>query len=238
MHCNLLLSRSHLTSKLTSHPLHVVLSYDRFTHKHKQFVLNVSVSYKPLFYHQAIQFDHWKVAMNEEIAAMERTHRWSIVPLPHGSHAIGCKWIYKAKHKADGSIDIYKARLVANGYSQQEGVDFLDTFSPVVKIVTVKLLLSLIASFNWPLIQMDVNNAFLNGDFFEEVFMALPVGYYFDFSSSNAAPMVCKLHKSIYGLKQASRQWFHKFSTVIVSHGFTQSKADYSLFTRGVVILL
>lgn len=137
--------------------------------------------------------------MDEEIHAMERTKTWSIVPLPTGSHAIGCKWVYKVKHKADGTIDRYKAHLVAKGYSQQEGIDF----SPVAKIVTVKLLLSLVASFGWSLVQMDVNNAFLNGDLFEDVYMDLPLGYYHQ--PSNETSMVCKLHKSIYGLKQASR---------------------------------
>lgn len=112
--------------------------------------------------------------MDTEIEAMERTSTWSIVPLPPGKHIVGCKWIYRVKYKADGSIDRYKARLVAKGYSQQEGIDFVDTFSPVAKITTVKLLLSLTTSFKWPLAQMDVNNTFLNGELFEEVYMSLP----------------------------------------------------------------
>lgn len=171
--------------------------------------------------------------MDEEIAAMEKTNTWSVLPLPSGHQVVGCKWVYKVKHKADGSVDRYKARLVAKGYNQQEGIDYFDTFSPVAKIVTVKLLLTLAASFRWDIAQLDVNSAFLNGDLFEEVYMSLPLGYYTDRQSSNGTHFVCKLNKSIYGLKQASRQWFFKFSQVLLSNGFSQSKYDYSMFTKG-----
>lgn len=109
-------------------------------------------------------------------------------------------------------------------------MDYLDTFSPVAKIATVKVLLTLAISFNWPVAQMDVNNEFLNGDLFEEVYMSLPLGYKVIDQREN---LVCRLNKSINGLKQASRQWFVKFSTALLRHGFTQSKSDYSLFTRG-----
>ncbi|KAA0035728.1 rhodanese-like domain-containing protein 6 isoform X2 [Cucumis melo var. makuwa] len=116
--------------------------------------------------------------MAEEIEAMERTNTWTIVSLLKNHHTVGSKWVYKVKYKQDGTVDIrYKARLVAKGYKQQEGIDFLDTFSPVAKIVTVKVFLALIASYNWSLTQMDINNAFLNGDLFEEVHMSLPLGY-------------------------------------------------------------
>lgn len=162
--------------------------------------------------------------MDAEIQAMERTSTWDIVPLPPDKHTVGCKWLQRIKYKVDGSID---------RYSQQEGIDFIDTFSPVAKIATVKILLSLVASFNWSLAQMDVNNAFLNGELFEEVYMSLPLGYYNDLKETSTVPLACKLNKSIYGLKQASRQWFFKLSSVLLSSGFTQSKADYSLFTKG-----
>lgn len=138
---------------------------------------------------------------------MELNHTWFVVCLPPGKPSIGCKWVYKIKHKSDGSIEHYKARLVAKVYTQQEGVNFIDTFSPVAKLVIVKVLLALASSHNWHLLQMDVNNAFLNGDLFEEVYMDLPLGYARKRECSHyAGELVCKLHKSIYGLKQASQQ--------------------------------
>ena len=109
----------------------------------------------------------------------------------------------------------------------------MDTFSPVAKISTVKIFLALATSYNWSISQMDINNAFLNGDLFEEVHMTLPLGYQVSQVPDTGEKLACKLNKSIYGLKQASRQWFLKFAAAISSHGFIQSKADYSLFTKG-----
>lgn len=232
-HCNLL---THGTPDINTSPYFFgkYLSYNALRPSHKEFMLNISVEYEPTYYHQALPFTHWKNAMNEELAAMERTKTWSIVSLPSSHHTIGNKWVYKVKYKPDGTVDRYKARLVAKGYNQQEGIDFLDTFSPVAKIVIVKALLTLAAYYNWPLAQMDVNNAFLYGDLFEEVYMALHLGYKVSNVARKGEKLACRLHKSIYGLKQASRQWFSKFSTILTNQGFTQSKADYSLFTKGV----
>lgn len=192
---------------------------------------------EPKYYYQAVKFPEWKQAMSDEINALESNNIWTIVPLPHGKTPIGCKWVYKTKRNPDGTVERHKARLVAKGYNQTEGIDFLDTFSPVAKMVTVKSLLALAAINKWNLHQLDISNAFLNGDLTEEVYMSLPLGYQPTSTVSTVShsqPMVGKLIKSLYGLKQTSRQRNVKLTEILSLLGFTQSKADYSLFTKGI----
>jgi len=165
--------------------------------------------------------------MQAEITALEENKTWILVDLPPNKKLIGCRWVYKVKYKSDGQIEQYKARLVAKGYTQCEGFDFHETFSPVAKLTTIRLLLALAAAKGWSLRQLDINNAFLHGTLDEEVYMQPLPGY-----AAKGESKVCKLLKSLYGLKQASRQWFSRFSTTLLQHGFLQSKSDYSLFTR------
>ena len=230
-HCSLINSVEHIDTHSTTHPIQKYLSYDNLSSSYKAFVLSVSVIKEPTSFTQASLIPEWQQAMCSELKALEDNNTWSITSLPNDKLAVGCKWVYKVKYKADGSLERYKARLVAKGYTQREGVDFTDTFSPVAKLVTVKLLLAIAAVKGWILSQLDVTNAFLHGDLDEEVYMKLPPGYHPD-----GVPLprnaVCLLHKSLYGLKQASRQWFSKFSGVIISLGFRQSPSDHSLFTR------
>lgn len=140
-----------------------------------------------------------------ELDALEANGTWTVVPLPHGAHTIGCKWVYKVKLNANGTVERYKARLVAKGYNQKEGLDCKETFSPVAKQSTVRVLLALTAIKGWTLTQLDIDNAFLNGDLNEDIYMTLPQGYQIKGEFPSNVKLVCKLHKSLYGLKQSSR---------------------------------
>ena len=216
------------------HPLAAYMSYTKLTEEYKAYICAVTQFAEPTSFRQAKKFDEWIKAMNEELIALESTNTWSICSLPPGKRPIGCKWVYKTKLNADGTLERYKARLVAKGYTQQEGVDFVDTFSPVAKMTTVKTLLAVASAKQWSLHQLDISNAFLNGDLNEEIYMSLPPGYTAKPGETLPQDAVCKLHKSLYGLKQASRQWFLKFSSVLMKLGFKKSHTDHTLFVRNV----
>lgn len=169
--------------------------------------------------------------MKEELDALESNQTWSLVPLPPEKCPIGCKRVYKVKYNVDGTMVRYKARLVAKGYTQQEEVDYLETFSPVAKMNTVKVLLALAAIKGWNLTQLDVHNVFLHGDVSEDVYMQLPPGFELHEEFQSSSQVVCKLNKSLYGLKQASRQWYAKFTSVLL-------KKDISIPTLIYLCLL
>jgi histone deacetylase 1/2 len=158
--------------------------------------------------------------MDEEYSALMTNKTWHLVPSSPGRNVIDCKWIYKIKRKADGTIDRYKARLVAKGFKQRYGIDYEDTFSPVVKATTIHLVLALAVSRGWHLRQLDVKNAFLHGVLEEEVYMKQPPGY------EDAAHLghICRLDKALYGLKQAPRAWYSRLSSKLQSLGFYASK--------------
>lgn len=211
----------------TPHSICNTLSYDRLSSSHKAFSVNLSLVKEPRSFSQAVLDPKWRDAMNREIQTLQDNQTWSVVPLPPHKKAIGCKWVFKIKHNPDGTVERYKARLVAKGYSQVVGIDYRETFAPVAKLTTVRVLLSLATLQGWHLHQLDVNNAFLNGDLDEDVYMKLPPGF-----GGKGEKSVCKLRKSLYGLKQASRQWFLKLSSALKAGGFTQSWFDYSLFVK------
>ncbi|CAL2265004.1 unnamed protein product [Prunus armeniaca] len=166
-------------------------------------------------YDQAAHDPNWQQAMTTEITALEQNNIWTLTSLPHGHKPI------------DNTIERYKARLVSKGYTQQEGLDYHESFSPTAKLVIVRCLLAIAAARNWPLHQLNVQNAFLHGHLDEEVYMLPPPGF-----RPQGENLVCRLNKSLYGLKQAKLNWFSKFSNAIKMEGFNQSKTDYSLFSR------
>ncbi|KAL2235941.1 UNVERIFIED_CONTAM: Retrovirus-related Pol polyprotein from transposon RE1 [Sesamum indicum] len=158
---------------------------------HKPSWLN---DFEPRSYKQAADIPHWVEAMKLELAALERNQTWKVVPLSAGKTPIGCKWVFKSKLREDVSVERHKARIVAKGYTQVEGVDYNERFSPVAKCVTVRLFLTLASAFQWPLHEIDINNAFLHGHLDEEIYMAAPEGYKVDHGHA------CLLQRSPYAL--------------------------------------
>uniref|UniRef100_A0A2N9I1B8 Retrovirus-related Pol polyprotein from transposon TNT 1-94 n=1 Tax=Fagus sylvatica TaxID=28930 RepID=A0A2N9I1B8_FAGSY len=192
---------------------------------------NIGAENDPESFSQAMsckESELWYNAMKEEMNSMKSNGVWDLVELPNGVKAIGCKWVFKTKKDSLGNIERYKARLVAKGFTQKEGIDYTETFSPVSKKDSLRIILALVAHFDLELQQMDVKTAFLNGDLEEEVYMKQPEG----FPSSDGEHLVCKLKKSIYGLKQASRQWYLKFHNVISSFGFVENIMDQCIYQK------
>ena len=169
-------------------------------------VTNCSTASEPTCYSSAVKSSEWRQAMNLEFDALLKNHTWTLVPSHPSQNLIGCKWVFRIKRKADGSIERHKARLVAKGFHQQPGLDYDETYSPVIKPTTVRTVLSLAISSGWSLRQIDIQNAFLHGTLIEQVSMSQPPGY----QHPNFPTHVCQLQKAIYGLKQAPRAWFSR----------------------------
>lgn len=174
--------------------------------------------------------------MTEEMDNCHETKTWTLVPYTSDMHVLGFKWVFRTNLTADGDLDRLKARLVAKDFHQEEGIDYLKTFSPMVRSSTVCLVLHVATVLQWELKQMDVKNAFLHGNLTETVYMTQPAG----FVDKTKPNHVCLLHKALYGLKQAPRAWFDKFSTFLLEFGFVCSKLDPSLFVciRGKDIIM
>src|SRR3954454_6554294 len=170
----------------------------------------------------------WQEAMKSEIGSMYENQVWTLVDLPDGRKAVENKWIFKKKTDANGNVTVYKSRLVAKGFRQIQGVDYDETFSPVAKLKSVRILLAIAAYYNYEIWHMDVKTAFLNGDIDEELYMMQPKG----FVDPKDANKVCKLQRSIYGLKQASRSWNQRFDKVIKSFGFIQTYGEACIYKK------
>ena len=185
----------------------------------------------PFTYREAmldIDSAKWQEAMKSELDSMHQNQVWDLVQLPEGIVPIGCKWVYKRKRGPDGKVETFKARLVAKGYTQRPGVDYDETFSPVAMLKSIRILLAIAAYHDYEIWQMDVKTAFLNGFLDEEIYMNQPEG----FVSSETSSMVCKLKKSIYGLKQASRSWNLRFDEIIRLSGFLKNSEESCVYKK------
>jgi hypothetical protein len=179
-------------------------------------------------FEEAIRDKKWKSAMDEEIRAIDRNNTWELVELPKGCQPIGVKWVFKKKMNAQGEIELYKARLVAKGYKQKAGIDYDEVFAPVARTETIRLLISQAAQFKWPLFQMDVKTAFLNGVLEEEVYVEQPLGY----MRVGEEKKVLKLKKALYGLKQTPRAWNRRIDTYFKENGFEQCPYEHALYVK------
>ncbi|GJS65663.1 putative RNA-directed DNA polymerase [Tanacetum coccineum] len=174
------------------------------------------------------QSARWREAMEDELNSISKNNVWELAELPKGAKPVGCKWVFKTKLDPNGNIERYKARLVAKGYTQKEGVDYKETFSHVSRKDSLRIIMARVAHFDLDLHQMYVKTAFLNGDLHKDVYMAQPQG----FKSKGQEHLVCKLKKSNYGLKQASRQWYLKFDEVMKKHNFIRNQVDLCVYLK------
>ncbi|GJX42891.1 retrotransposon protein, putative, ty1-copia subclass [Tanacetum coccineum] len=188
--------------------------------------LNEPTSYKAAMLDS--ESNKWIDAMNAEIQSMMDNMVWVLVDLPPGCKTVGSKWIFKKKTDMDGIVHTYKARLVAKGYTQLYGVDYEETFSPVADIRAIRILISIAAFYDYEIWQMDVKTAFLNGYLDEDIYMVQPEG----FVDPNHPRKVCKLQRSIYGLKQASRSWNKRFDEEIKRFGFDQNLDEPCVYQK------
>lgn len=167
----------------------------------------------------------WKRAIEEEMESLKKNNTWTVCKLPEGRNPIPCKWVFKIKYNEDGEIDKYKARLVAKGFLQKKHFDYEETFAPVAKLVTLRVILAVANQQKYYIHQMDVKSAFLNGDLNEKVYMQLPEG----FKNGN---LVCLLNRSLYGLRQAAKMWNKKFNDYVIELGFVRSYSDYCVYIK------
>eukprot|EP00253_Pinus_taeda_P007048 PITA_07048 len=167
----------------------------------------------------------WDTVMNKEYRSLLVNDTWDLVPLPKGRKLVRCKWVYITKFGPDGKVDKHKARFVAKGFSQVEGIDYTKTFSPIAKMNSIRLVLSLVASSKWEVHQVDVKSVFLH----EEIYMEQPLGFIQTDSS-----LVCQLKKSPYGLKQAPWAWYAKMDSFLIDTGFSRCHSDNTLYTKKV----
>jgi hypothetical protein len=191
--------------------------------EHYSFVSSI----EPFRVEETLQDPDWVLAMQEELNNFKRNEVWSLVPRPK-ENVVGTKWVFRNKQDEHGVVTRNKARLVAKGYAQVAGLDFEETFAPVARLESIRILLAYAAHHSFRLFQMDVKSAFLNGPIKEEVYVEQPPG----FEDDRYPDHVFKLSKALYGLKQAPRAWYECLRDFLIANAFKVGKADPILFTK------
>ena len=185
----------------------------------------------PYTYEEAmddIDAHHWVQAMKSELDSIYSNKVWDLVKAPNDIKPVGCNWVYKRKRGIDGKVETFKTRLVTKGYTQKEGIDYDETFSSIAMLKSIRILLSIAAHYDYEIWQMDVKTVFLNGNLEEEIYIMQPES----FIAKNQEHMVCKLKRSIYGLKQASRSWNIRFDQANKSFGFEKNLDKPCVYKR------
>ncbi|GJT49165.1 retrovirus-related pol polyprotein from transposon TNT 1-94 [Tanacetum coccineum] len=183
---------------------------------------------EPKNINEALKDESWVTTMQEELNQFVSNNVWELVPNPMDMTIIGTKWIFRNKLDENGVVSRNKARLVAQGYNQQEGIDYDETYVPVARLESIRILLAYACALDFKLFQMDVKSAFLNGFINEEVYMAQPPGF-IDFAKPNH---VYRLKKALYGLKQAPKAWYDRLKAFLIKHDYTMGMIDNTLFTK------
>ncbi len=189
------------------------------------------VDTNPKSYNEAMrspEADHWKLGVGKEVNSLIKHDVFEECELPPGKKAIGCRWLFTKKYNKDGEVERYKGRLIAKGFTQQEGVDYTDTFAPVMKYKTLRIILTLVQQFNLEIKQFDVETAFLNAELKEEVYMEIPDGLNIKRTGNN----VLRLKKALYGTKQAPREWYEKITSSIVNLGFKRLVKENCVYIK------
>jgi hypothetical protein len=180
------------------------------------------------YFEEAIQKKEWADAMTKEYQSIIKNDVWEIVPRAKGKDVVSSRWLFKIKHVADGSIEKYKARFVARGFSQKEGIDYEETFAHVARYTLIRTIIALANKMKWKLHHMDVKTSFLNGVIEEEVYIEQPQGFEVEDRRSH----VCRLKKSLYRLKQDPRAWYGHIDRFLTILGFTKSKENSNLYFK------
>ena len=198
------------------------LTYSRLSPQFKAFTTTMDGVAIPRSIQEALSDPKWKEAVMEEMKALDNNNTWDRVDFPKNKKITGYKWVFTVKYKSDGNID---ARIVAQGFSQTHGIDYKETIAPVAKLNSIRVLLSIVVNLDWELFQLDIKNALLNGELEGEVYMKIPDG----FEKEERIGKVCKLHRSLYGLKQSPIAWFKKFSSTLTKFGYKVMQIIHSL---------